>query len=67
MSGNFEESVDGFVEVGYGFEARCLDQATFRVVGPAMVFTTYKRSEKRLSSALPEQTHLEPESCQTLY
>jgi hypothetical protein len=48
MSGNFEESVDGFIEVGYGFEARCLDQATFCVVGPAMVFATYKRSEGRL-------------------
>jgi hypothetical protein len=67
MSGNFEESVDGFIEVGYGFEARCLDQATFCVVGPAMVFATYKRSEGRLISALPEQTHLEPKSCQTLY
>jgi hypothetical protein len=36
---NFEETVDGLVEVCNVFKARSFDQASFSVVGPAVVFT----------------------------
>jgi hypothetical protein len=41
MRCNFEEPIDGFVEVGDAFEVRSFDQATFGIIGPAMVFTPY--------------------------
>ena len=43
VGGNFEKSIDGFVEVRNTLEAWRLNQAAFRVVRPSMVFASCER------------------------